>query len=158
MEDTQVLPKETLKEILFNLPVKDVINYCRTNEDAQNLCQDNTFWREYMEKNYDIGKKNELEVEIEDDFGIIGAHFTYKFGKAKMNMSICFDKGDDKYNKLYSAIYYGTEYNYDAGDRNSIGVNNKEVEFESESGFRITIPIEDAKQAFRKVYEMNISD
>ena len=43
MNYTQRLPNEMLKKTLYNLTVKDIINYCRTNEDAQKLCQDNTF-------------------------------------------------------------------------------------------------------------------
>ena len=39
----QQLPLDTLKKTFFNLKIKDILNYCSTNLQAQKLCNDNNF-------------------------------------------------------------------------------------------------------------------
>ena len=107
-----------------------------------------------MEKNYDIGKKNQLEVEINynDDYEFIEATFTYKFGKSEMTTYNIIIERDDRFNDLYTAIYNETYFTYEAGARLDIIVNHDEVNFH-DIGLNIKIPIENTEQAFGKVYE-----
>jgi hypothetical protein len=58
------LPIETLKTILFDLNVEDVIYYCETHVQQNNLCQSNKFWEEYIFYNHDL-KRLYKEIDLQ---------------------------------------------------------------------------------------------
>lgn len=48
------LPVELVFNILLSLPYHDVINYCRTDTQALNICRDFSFWRLKAKHNLNI--------------------------------------------------------------------------------------------------------
>lgn len=46
------LPLEALTEIMLLLPYHDLIEYCRTHKYTQQLCNDNSFWRQKYLNDY----------------------------------------------------------------------------------------------------------
>jgi hypothetical protein len=75
----QSLPSDSLKTILFDLTVQNVLRYCETNLQGNKLCKSNTFWKEYIFHNYDLDqlyKKYEsflAELGITDHENIINS-------------------------------------------------------------------------------------
>jgi hypothetical protein len=47
------LPNETLFDILLPLPVEEILNYCKTNREAAQICRSETFWKRKAEMIYD---------------------------------------------------------------------------------------------------------
>jgi hypothetical protein len=43
--DIDRLPKDTLKEILYTLNVRDVLNYCQHSKRVYNICDEDNFWK-----------------------------------------------------------------------------------------------------------------
>lgn len=48
------LPIEVVEKILYDTRVLDIWSYCQTNMAATEVCNDEKFWKCYLEHNYDI--------------------------------------------------------------------------------------------------------
>jgi len=48
------LPYDVVRKILFQSRVQEVLNYCRQNREANMICNEQDFWRGYIEINYDM--------------------------------------------------------------------------------------------------------
>lgn len=41
-------------EILFNLPYEEVLNNCKVNRDLRSICNQDSFWRLYLQRNFNL--------------------------------------------------------------------------------------------------------
>ena len=55
MSQLETIPIEVIYNILLQLPYDDIINYCRTNIKARDICNDNYFWLNKL--NHDFSAK-----------------------------------------------------------------------------------------------------
>lgn len=46
------LPQEAWLEVLLNLPYNEIIKKCRLNKRINNLCNNEEFWKRYIQKNF----------------------------------------------------------------------------------------------------------
>ena len=56
------LPYEISYEVLMPLPYRDIIAYCKSNKRAYNICLDDKFWMEKLDR--DIQYVNEAGVTV----------------------------------------------------------------------------------------------
>jgi hypothetical protein len=54
MSYLETIPLETFNEVLFNLPASVIINSCHTNNYFNEICNNESFWEQYVTTNYDI--------------------------------------------------------------------------------------------------------
>jgi hypothetical protein len=63
------LPLETLTEILHKLPVSNILRYCQTYSTVSNICYDENFWWQYINKNWpDNYLQTVLSFDLNDVF------------------------------------------------------------------------------------------
>lgn len=43
-----LLPKDMIKETLYELSVKDIMSICSADKTIQSICKDDQFWKEYV--------------------------------------------------------------------------------------------------------------
>jgi hypothetical protein len=48
---------EIVENILLNLSYNDIMSYCRTSIDANKVCQDDTFWKNKLDRDFEKVKK-----------------------------------------------------------------------------------------------------
>ena len=46
------LPMEIIELIAFNLPMKDLINLCKTSKLFSEICKDQVFWKRLLRRDY----------------------------------------------------------------------------------------------------------
>jgi hypothetical protein len=51
--DLDLLTIDNVKDILYNLNVEDVLNYCQHSKRTYSMCNED-FWKDYIEHHYDI--------------------------------------------------------------------------------------------------------
>ena len=47
------IPTDMFKKILYKVPADSLFEMCETDKYVQIICEDETFWRQYVELNYD---------------------------------------------------------------------------------------------------------
>jgi len=83
-----------------HLPIKDIINFCRTNIEFEGICRDNHTWRYLLRRDYNIDYKGDNPYEVYKD--------ELKNDLTDLYLSLA-EIYEDKANTIENAII---EYNY----------------------------------------------
>lgn len=76
--------KPVWSSILLNLPLRDLLQQCRTNKRTSIVCNSDDFWREYLRKNYDVELLPNLNAK---EATLAAQRYLERLWKSKLFMS-----------------------------------------------------------------------